>query len=231
MAASISAGLGRAGIRQRSLALTAASASALLVAAVSMMTSQIPLGLEARQHRLEIGGIRHPIDSRIGAAAPLLPPPNGSLWIGLDQRNALAILHCSNGKSDGQRALAASALLRDQSKDVHVPRFPKMTPTQNTMRKSKLTCRASYYRKSRVASSARARGTICPLRKSNARTVALTELASPGRQQHDKRKWPGCCPAIARAARMRSLSSGSDPTCTDLPASRRYNRPGPCAVR
>jgi hypothetical protein len=46
------------------------------------------------------------------------------LWIRLDERDALAVLHRRDCKSDGKRALAASAFLRDQSKDVHVVRVP-----------------------------------------------------------------------------------------------------------
>jgi hypothetical protein len=46
------------------------------------------------------------------------------LWIRLDECDALPVLHRRDCKSDGQRALAASAFLGDQSKDVHLLRIP-----------------------------------------------------------------------------------------------------------
>jgi hypothetical protein len=123
IAASMSAGLGRAGIRQRSALAMARMASALLVAAVSMMASQIPSVLEAGQRPFYFGGIDDPNDARIGIAAPCFPFRYRALWIRLDECDAFPVLHRRDGKSDGQRALAASAFLRDQSKDVHFPRI------------------------------------------------------------------------------------------------------------
>ena len=55
-------------------------------------------------------------------AASLNRQPRGgvyrALWIRLEEFDPLIVLDRRDCKSDGQRTLAASALLRDQSKDV-----------------------------------------------------------------------------------------------------------------
>src|SRR5206468_9936338 len=64
------------------------------------------------------GRVGDPIDAWIGIFAPLFPFRYRALWIRLDECDALPVLHRRDCKSDGQRALAASAFLRDQSNDV-----------------------------------------------------------------------------------------------------------------
>jgi hypothetical protein len=54
------------------------------------------------------------------------------LHVRLDQRNPFAIAHRGDRKSHGKRAFAASTLLRDQGKDVHVRRFQLSRNGQET---------------------------------------------------------------------------------------------------
>jgi hypothetical protein len=57
------------------------------------------------------------------------------LWIRLDECDALPVLHRRDCKSDGQRALAASAFLGDQSKDIHLLRIPDYNDMKRTSRR------------------------------------------------------------------------------------------------
>lgn len=91
-----------------------------------------PAGLEARYHRIDIGRIGNAIDVRIGIRSPLFPFRDGSLRIRLNESDTLSMRHRGHCKSRRQRALTASAFLRDQSKDVHIQRSPQLAATRNS---------------------------------------------------------------------------------------------------
>src|SRR5256885_6469381 len=72
----------------------------------------------------------------ISVLAPLFRFDIRALWIRLEECNALPVLDRRDCKSDGQRTLAASAFLRDQSKNVQIEALPRARPDSTPVRES-----------------------------------------------------------------------------------------------
>ena len=117
--ASMSAMLGRAGIRQRSAWRMADVVAALTPPAVSTIASVTPSRCQRLQALLDIGGDIDRLYDRLGIGTPALPVRERALRVGLDQADGVSSLDGRKREADGKRAFSGTTLLGGQYDRLH----------------------------------------------------------------------------------------------------------------